>query len=469
MFRGQVSRINQMQKYVLSLPILFCAAAAMNAHGVEVAGIFSDHMILQRDRAVPVWGKGRPGETVTVKFKGQEVVATVDQTGKWMVRLQPLKTSFIPVTMTINDLVLKDVLVGEVWLAVGQSNMARGKKTDLSGDENLVIRCSQHRSRIETPEVREPGWGVGRKFSTVSFFFAREIARRTKAPVGMITRAVSGSPIQSWMPKELAEDYREKAGIPKDWNDDLPFHSSGDLFSPLLEPVIPYAIRGAIWYQGERNAKRRTPWHYREMQPLMIGSWRKRWGFAFPFVTVQPPVWDKNHAFDVLRDSMRRVAVNDPKAGLAVTYDVERKTHPKDLRPAGQRLAQWALSEVYGMQDVAPCPLLTRHEVKDGQVILRFQHVGAGLKTAEKQDKLGFFEVCGSDGEYYPAGATIQNGDTVILSAKQVPEPRHARYLFGKKDTAMSLYNSQGLPASPFITDPDFGKNASFRGRKDSK
>jgi len=450
---------------IIVTALLISLTFIFKIHAAEAAGIFSDNMILQRNMPVPVWGKGKAGENIVVSFQKQKLQTKVDSDGRWMVKLKPLEASFDPSVLKVNSQEFKNVLIGEVWLASGQSNMAGSKKFDNFSDNKLIIRASQITKKIEASELLENGWSTSGSCSEVAYHFGCEIAKQVNVPVGLIVRAVSGSPIQTWIPKEIIEPYRKKSGIAENWNDDAPMHNSGDHFPSHLEPVIPYAIRGSIWYQGERNSKTGTHWHYREMQPLMIDTWRVLWAKKanedireFPFITVQVPCAGGSKylsSWDIIRDSMRRVAVEDPNAGLAVFYDNSRVLHPQNKHIASFRLAQWALKHVYGKEDAIPCPLLTQHDIKDKKIILHFDYAGKGLKIGGESKKLDFFEICGEDGKYHPAIAVIEK-NTVILSSDQVSKPTHARYLFGRSDAAVSLYNSADLPASSFITDPEF-------------
>jgi sialate O-acetylesterase len=266
---------------VTAAGIIACAAGARAE--VRVAPVLGDNMVLQRGLPVPVWGTAAPGEKVSVSFADQVLETTADGGGKWIVKLQPLKTSKTERAMTIkgsNTVTLSGILVGEVWLASGQSNMAgrfvkaKGRridpkvfKTDLSAFRFSNINGGWHTLSERTQSL----------LSCVAFYFGIELYRELDIPIGLILRYNSGTPIQAWMPKDASEVIRKRLGIPADWNDIAANRLPGVQFDDKIAPIVPVAFRGVIWYQGERNAKAFTGWEYRHLLPHLIETWRELW------------------------------------------------------------------------------------------------------------------------------------------------------------------------------------------------
>jgi len=453
---------------LLSVTIAITLPASATAD-VQVAKIFSDNMVLQRELPVPVWGTAAPGEEVIVSFAGQEQSSVADSQGQWMVKLDPLETSATDRTMTVegtNTITISNVLVGEVWLASGQSNMA-GKFTASKGRriDPAVFEKDLSRFRFST----QHGWQSLNErsqmfLSCVAFYFGIELYDELDVPIGLVQRYNSGTPIQAWMPREASEVIREQLDIPADWNDDSEIRNPAVQFEDKIEPIIPFAFRGVIWYQGERNAKAWTGWEYRHLLPFHIKTWRELWADRadteprdFPFYYVQVPTQESpvDAEWPWLRDSMRRALATTKNTGMAVFYDYGPSLHPENKQPAGERLALWALAKDYGQSELVHCgPLLDEVRIEGDRAILSFTHVGSGLKNITGKEYLKFFELAGEDGKYHPAAAKIE-GDKVVVYCDPVPKPVYVRYLFRKSAPSpeVSLINAEGLPASSFITD----------------
>ena len=284
---------------VLAVCTIACASTAPAA--VALPDIFGDNMVLQRELPVPVWGTASPGEKVTVSFAGQTLTTAADGRGKWMVTLKPLKTSTTEKTMTIagsSTVTFSGVVVGEVWLCSGQSNMA-GKFVKSKGRSIEPKAFEQDLSRFRF--TTRLGWKALRPqtqqfLSCLAYYFGIELYRELKVPVGLILRYNSGTPIQAWMPAEASEVIRKKLNIPKRWKDDAANRRPGVQFDDKIAPILPVAFRGVIWYQGERNAKAQTGWEYRHLLPFHIKIWRELWARRaglkvrnFPFYYVQVP------------------------------------------------------------------------------------------------------------------------------------------------------------------------------------
>jgi len=447
------------RRFVLVVLVLGFAVSAAPA-AVKVAPVFSDGMVLQCGMKAPVFGTADKGEKITVKFAGQTKTATAGDDGKWIVKLDALKAGSDSAELKIGDTVIKDVLVGEVWVCSGQSNMAFRMGSDKEiGKESPGANFPKIRWN-----GRRGGWAPitpqnVKSVYAVAYYFAKELHKELKVPIGLMGRAVGGTPIEEWMPPGTADEvYKKidpngKGGVRG---------SKGGLWTRFIAPLVPYGIRGVIWYQGERNAKNGSGWHYRYLQQRQVEDWRKAWGQGeFPFLWVQVPTGANGGGMAQLRDSERRALALTPNTGMAVFYDYGPSLHPPKKRAAGRRLALWAMGTTYGKKNlVYSGPLLRDKDTKavGKTLVLSFDHVGGGLVAKGGGAELKYFEVCGADGKWIPAKALI-SGKTVVVSSDIVAKPLHARYLWatGGKPV-VSLLNKEGLPASPFVSDPDFGK-----------
>jgi len=461
--------------------------------------LFSDHAVLQQDAAVPVWGTAAPGENVTVSFQDQTRHTVADKSGEWMVKLDPLREGTTG-TLTMagtNTVVASDVLVGEVWLCSGQSNMA-WKVARVRNAEAEIAAANDPRIRmflVETNYQHEPQkacrgkWIVcspqtAGSFSAAAYFFGRELNKELGRPIGLVVSSVGGTTIQTWssqealgaLPefpafKEQAE--RAKAELAAQSTDLTTSQDRrmrrealvakknafllGGLFNGMINPLVPYAIRGAIWYQGEANS-RRFQERYDEFLEALISDWRGRWQMDFPFAWVQLPEYrdpqkdpGKDEDWAAMRESMRN-ALRIPHTGMAVTLGLGQASelHPPDKQEVGRRLALWALNEIYGRKEFpASGPLPAHHEIKDGRIVVTFTHADGGLVA--KNGKLEGFAICGEDRKWEWADADIA-GNTITASSPKVPNPVALRYAWAD-NPKFSLYNAMGLPASPFRTD----------------
>ncbi len=496
-----------------SLLATFALVPGLHAE-VKLPAIFSDHMVLQSGAAIPVWGKADAGEEVTVSIAGQTKTTKADAAGKWTVKLDKLKTASEAQTLTVkgtNTITIQDVLVGEVWLGSGQSNMAMTVSgVEKAAEEAAAAKFPAIRMFTESSAAattaQDGGKGswfvcdpasVGR-FSATAYFFGRELHQELGVPVGLINSSVGGTPIESWISSEAqqkspelkaAEEAAAKAEPPFDavaakakferdlaqWKeaaakakaegktppraprDPVALREKkgnrGGLFNGKIAPLIPYAIRGAIWYQGEANsALNKAPLYHRQLTTL-ITDWRTRWGSEFPFAWVQLPNYDGGAIRDwpTVREGMlKTLAV--PKTGMAITIDIgeEKNIHPKNKQEVGRRLSLWALSTVYGKKLPSTSgPLPAGHKIRGSEVVLEFTHADSGL--AAKDGELKGFVIAGEDRQWKPAQAKI-DGDKVIVSSAEVKQPVAVRYAWENWPTC-NLTNGAGLPASPFRTD----------------
>jgi sialate O-acetylesterase len=493
---------------------VFSLATAGLAHAdVKLPAIISDHMVLQREMADPIWGWADPGETVTVKIAQQSKTATPGADGRWQVKLDPLQPG-TALTLTVagkNTITVKDVTVGEVWLGSGQSNMGMQVQAAQNFEEERAaatlpeIRVfTEVSAASDTPQTIGKGvWvicspeTVGR-FSATLYFFGRELHKVIGGNLGLINSSVGGTPIESWIDASKQREVKDlkgffadldkansafnvdaaKAKYEKDlaaWKEvaakakaegqkpPLPPRDPialrarkgnvGGLFNGKIAPLIPYAIRGAIWYQGEANGTPAKASYYQYQLPLLVTDWRARWGEGdFPFAWAQlPNIGEAGRDWPTVREGMLKT-LRLKNTGMGVNIDIgeEKNVHPKNKQEVGRRLALWALGTVYGKKVPATSgPLPTTHEVRGKEMVLSFSHTDGGLLA--KGGELRGFEIAGDDGKYVKATAKIE-GNKVIVSSPAVPKPSDARYSWANWPDG-NLYNGAGLPASPFRTD----------------
>ncbi len=486
-----------LQSILLSL---VAALIAVNVRAdVKLPALIADGMVLQQGTSVPLWGWADEGESVTVEFQKQKVTA-VAKDGKWIARLKPLKAGG-PFTLTIsgrNKIEFKNVLVGEVWICSGQSNMQWTlRQTDNADAEiaaakyPLIRLFTVPRLEVDAPvkdvkaEWKETSPETVAAFSAVGYYFGRDLHKSRNVPVGLINNAVGGSPAESWMNagtlkadaeyKQFFDEYpkrmetyekgmakfREDAEKAKAENKPAPrppgrpWMPSG-LYNGMLAPLAPYAIKGAIWYQGESNAAR--AYQYRRLFPAMIRNWRADWGqgdFTFLFVQLAafgpnaPKLGESDWA--ELREAQLITLSNTPNTGMAVAIDVGTydDIHPRNKQPVGSRLALAARSVAYGEKIVHSGPVYQSMKVEGDRAILSFKHAGGGLEA--RGGELKGFIIAGEDKVWREAKAEIK-GDRVIVTSAEVAKPVAVRYGWMKYPTC-NLFNKDGLPATPFRTD----------------
>jgi len=497
---------------VLCIACLSAAAGNVSAD-VRMPSIFGDNMVLQRGTALPIWGWAEPGEKITVEIAKQSATATADQSGRWMVKLKPLSAGG-PHELIVsgrNRLVFRNVMVGEVWICSGQSNMEWPVAASLNGSQEQaaanypLIRLFTVKHKVSTTPQQDPEgkWDVCSPqtvggFSGVGYFFGREIHKRLGVPVGLIQSAWGGTPAEAWTSKSVLEADPELKPIVERWDQALaqyptaverykqqladweksaaqarekgepepkkpnppedpktnPWLPAG-LYNGMICPLIPFAIRGVIWYQGESNADR--AYQYRRLFPAMIKCWRKAWGKEFPFLFVQlanfmeakpEPVDD---AWAELREA-QLMTLSLPKTGMAVAIDIGEANdiHPKNKQDVGLRLALAAMKVAYGRNLVHSGPIYKSMKVEGNKIRLWFDNVGSGL-VAKGDGVLKGFAIAGEDRKFVWAEAKIE-GNTVVVWSEKVPKPVAVRYGWSCNPVC-NLYNAEGLPASPFRTD----------------
>lgn len=501
---------------------------------VTLAPLFQNGAVLQREKSVPVWGRATAGKPVTVSFGGETKSTTADAGGRWQVALAAMPANAEGRTMTVTEeglapVEVKDLLVGEVWLGSGQSNMqwevARTRKEDqeiaAAGPVPLlrlfdVPRTLNHARQEKvnarwTPATPE----TAKSFSAVGYFFGKQLTEELKIPIGIIHSSWGGSRIEPWWAEEglagideLAnarqqrlskspgfpeydQPFRKYVGSVRDWSDaaakaldsglpapempkapellKLGHASETGTYQAMIHPLVPYALRGFLWYQGESNNGEGMA--YTAKMQALIAGWRKQFAAAeapFLFVQLAPYNYGDNRKFDLpclwwaQQESLRI-----PHTGMVVINDIGdvKDIHPTNKSEVARRLALWALADTYGKKDLVKSgPLFSRYKVTDGGIAIGFDHTGGGLSTRDGKPP-ALFEIAGTDAAYQPADAKIsEDGKSVILTSSAVAKPDRARFAWSQT-AEPNLINKEGLPAGAFNThwpiDPTLGRKVS--------
>ena len=500
---------------ICSLVVLLCAVAPAN---IRLPAVISDNMVLQAEGRVSLWGWADPNEEINVAVSWRKVDWTIqaDNAGKWSFQMTAPEVGG-PYEITLkgkNTITVKNILAGEVWVCSGQSNMqmalqqAANAKEEIAAAKYPQIRLfTVTRKVAEKPQDDCTGqWVVCSPetvgdFSAVGCFFGRDLHKELKQPIGLIHTSWGGTPAEAWTsPVALQENpnlepilkrYKEALAVYPQakakyeealakWKDatkqaktegkqapprpgqpmgpDNPNSPSG-LYNAMIAPLIPYTIRGAIWYQGESNAGR--AYQYRDLFPTMIKSWWNAWGqegqedFAFLFVQLANFMDVKEQPGDSTWAELREaqlLTLELPNTGMAVIVDIgdAKNIHPVNKQDVGKRLALWALANSYGKKVVYSGPIYKAMEKKDHRIILSFDHVGGGL-VAKSGETLKGFAIAGADRKFVWADARIE-GDKIVVSSEKVTDPVAVRYAWADNPVC-NLYNQADLPASPFRTD----------------
>jgi sialate O-acetylesterase len=479
------------------------AMACWASGEVKLASVFSDHMVLQRDKAVKIWGTADPGKVVSVKIDDLSTATKADKSGNWIVRLHKHKASQMPVTMTVseqssNTVTISDILFGDVWICSGQSNMGfQLFQTDNAAEaipaatDPLLRLMRVPRFVSDMPMRQQDGkWMVcspqaARTFTAVGYFFGKEIRQREHVPVGLIGTYWGGTAAESWTPpgylkgdqwKALFKRDREKLKaypeLHRRWEQRINNLPPGDkrppeplglknphrpcvLWNGMVSPLAPMTIEGVIWYQGESNAARAD--QYRTLFPLMIDAWRKEFDEGkFPFLFVQLAGFgksggdsDRGSQWAELREA-QAMALKLPNTGMTVAIDIGSADtiHPKNKLTVGKRLALVAEKVAYGRHLESVGPTYKSMKIDGNKITITFTHA-EGLNA--KGDTAKGFTIAGKDQKFVPAEAKIE-GANVVVSAGNVEKPVAVRYGWADNPD-VTLYNSAGLPAIPFRTD----------------
>jgi sialate O-acetylesterase len=480
---------------------------------LELGSLFKDHMVLQRNMPIPVWGKGKAGAEINVQFADSDKSAIVDSEGNWKLKLKPLKVSFDAQTMIINSsnnkqsVKIADILIGDVWICSGQSNMQFGVngapevKKLVPSAKNIRSFKVKNTVSLKPQDTCEGTWEVKHPNSAVAFSFAYFLEKSANVPVGIILTAWGSSSLEAWMPKDMVEtvphfktmmeefdaDDTTKNRITaildgkKPWGkeDDIFLRrQSNILYNAMMHPLIPYACKGVVWYQGERNAQSmsgmvKEPWFSRNSGILKYGDVLKEWVKRYRkgwdnnelhFLVVMLPGYGKElktdrniesntpnaHSWAWMRESQLKV-LELPHTSVVNTIDLGdyKNIHPKDKLPVGKRLALLALKDVLGEKTTALGPTLEKVKIKKNTVIVRFKNAKK-LKTTDGKSPTGFW-LADDANRWFPAKAVIK-GKRVVLTSSNLENPLYVRYAFtGKPD--VNLENEANLPAYPFRTD----------------
>jgi sialate O-acetylesterase len=504
-------------------PILLLFSAALvpsiSRAEIKLPAIFGSHMVLQQNLANPVWGWETPGAGVTVSFAGQKKTATAGKDGKWTVKLDPVPASATPQKVEISSgsqtVVLEDVLVGEVWVCSGQSNMGFQLRSDWNGDLEAAASNLPNLRLIKVPQVgtqeiqndfkgewkaSNPETAAG--FSAVGFLFGRYIHQIVNVPVGLIDNAWGGSAAEAWIRRERLENDPRFAGLMEntrkteaqkqspaaqaEYEAALEKHKDlmakakaegkpaprapqppaawltgnqrpANIFNGVLNPTIGYGIKGAIWYQGESNAGR--AYEYRDLFPFLISEWRREWNQGdFPFYWVQladfmaeSPTPGDSNWAE-LRESQTKT-MSLPNTGQAVITDLGegRDIHPKNKHDVAARLVRWALAKDYGIKIPFRSPEFKKLEIKGSKALVSIDCFGSSLRPFDVQEAVGF-AVCGDDKVWHFAKGKVVGADQVELESDKVPAPVAVRYAWANNPVC-NLASQEGLPLTPFRTD----------------
>lgn len=491
-------------KIVASALALGLLAAPLAQAEVKLPSIIGDNMVLQAGTQVPIWGTADPGAKIEVRVSSavdkndqgnktkdpnqpvspmlvQTLTTTADEDGNWQVTLKPLQATSEAVGFVVtgkNKISLKNVIVGDVWLCSGQSNMewpvkrSKNAKEEIANASHPEIRLfhTKRATAVAGPQDDLEGeWVVCSPktvpgFSGVGYFFGLSLHKYTQKPVGLIESAWGGTPAEAWTSRQTLESLESVQSLLDSWaardKKDPKLtknpHHPAVLYNAMIAPLIPYAIKGAIWYQGASNASRAE--QYRTLFSAMITDWRQQWDQGnFPFVFVQLANWRARAKqpgpsdWAELREA-QSLALELPHTAQAVIIDLgeAKNIHPKNKQDVGKRLALAAQHAAYGEKDVVYSgPVLTSAKFENGKAILTFTHIGSGLKA--KGGELKSFAIAGDDQKFVWADAKIK-GNQVIVSSEKVAQPVAVRYAWADNPAA-TLYNAEGLPASPFRTD----------------
>jgi sialate O-acetylesterase len=503
----------------LLAPALVLLLASTGAYAeVTLPKMLSDHMVLQRNRPIHLWGWADPGEPVTASLRTSTATTKADGLGRWSLYLAPEQAGG-PYKVTIagtNTIVLSDVMVGDVWFASGQSNMQLplmgfpGSAVVTNGEEEIRNATQPELRLLHIPDKASPypqqdqpaSWTLctpqtAASFSAAAYFFGREIARREHVTVGLIDSTWGGTPGEAWIsmdsigadaslmpvfaewahvsddyvdfPRIIAQEKREDAAAlaaskPKPehpWHPDLDSWDPAWLYNGMVAPAVNYPIKGVIWYQGETNSAVERAAMYQRIFPALIQDWRKQWQEGnFPFLFVQISAFTSVPTEDwaVIREAQRRT-LSVANTAMAVTIDIGNPTnvHPADKQDVGHRLALAALALAYGDPIEYSGPLYRQASVDGHSMRIWFDHAASGL-LIKGGGRLEGFEIAGSDKKFVPATAKI-DGKTVLVSSPSVSDPEYVRYGWANYPTpTVNLFNGAGLPASPFTTEKTIPK-----------
>ena len=495
--------------------LLFLLTSVLPLHAdVKLPAIFADHMVLQRQMPVVVWGWAASGEKISVDFSGKHAETTADASGSWKAELPAMEASVVGLTLSVkgsNEVTINDVLVGEVWLCSGQSNMewALGRSeggTNACTTTNPLLRlCTiPHNSQSTPVSDVNAKWVLSgdpsmKFFSAIGWWFGDKLQKELKVPVAILNDSYGGTTIQAWMPVErlrsgpwsqsdrwnnpdiarqeyekkkaelppaydkylgdkaaAAQNHQPSPEPPKGWPGD--YRGPAVLWNGMIHPLLPLRFRGVCWYQGENNSYVGIANTYGQMLPILIAEWRTAFGqpnlpfFVFQLARNRKPQTDPNEAsgIAVVQEAQLQAVAKTPHTALIVTEDLgETNVHYLKKEPAAQRALNLALSQVYGQGGDEECPVFKSLELKGSQCVVSINHAAGALKAEGGVPK--GFTVAGEDRKFVFADVVIE-GDKVRVSSPSVPKPAAVRYAWADMPD-VNLFNAKGLPLSPFRTD----------------
>lgn len=492
---------------------LVISSVAMGQSGLRLPAIIGDNMVLQQNLANPIWGWADPGATVEVRVAGQSVETVADETGRWRTKLAPMAGSFESHRMTIRSggetIAVSNILVGEVWVCSGQSNMQWAVRVSNDADLEIATADYPHIRMITVPQVGTQElqddfngrWDVCTPetvadFSAIGYFFGRQLYQSIDVPIGLIDNAWGGSSAEAWVARDVLRDHETFAetvtrweGMEADFDFDAEMakwekdaaaarqagkkvpqaprniltgqHRPGNLWAGVTHPIIGYGIRGTIWYQGESNASRAAS--YEELFSLLISEWRRAWGQGdFPFYWVQLADFQKEveapgeSNWAELREAQTGT-LSLPNTGQAVIHDLGegRDIHPRDKQNVAKRLARIALARDYGWEISYQSPSFASMEIVGAKVVATFGNVGSTLYAFDTAEVVGF-AVAGADRVWHPATGKLLDRERVEVSSPAVSAPVAIRYAWANNPVA-NLTSREGLPVVPFRTDDWLG------------
>lgn len=458
--------------------IIFIVLAQTAVGKVDLPAIIADNMVLQQRAEIPLWGKAAPDRKVTVvtSWNERQYSTRSDASGNWKVAIHTPEAGG-PYAITFDDggkLTIANILIGEVWVCAGQSNMEismRGYVNQpILHSNEVLMKANNSKLRLfhiernvsNTPLADcEGAWQVSSPahaatFSAVGFQFAMKLQQLLGVPVGIIEAAWGGTPIEAWMTKSSLLPFPSVI-VPTEENNIKPNSDTATcLYNAMINPIAGYGIKGFIWYQGENN--RTHPSMYKDLMAAMVKGWRQEWetdSLSFYYVQIAPYDYKGRlqDSVPLLREAQAEASKIIPHSGMVVSMDVGNKKtiHPPDKTTIAKRLLYWALGDTYGWEGIAyQSPAFQDMKVQQGAVTVSFFHATRGLTAFDQ--KIEGFELAGKDQVFYPARAKIKGRGKVVLQSDKVPRPVAVRYLF-KDWIEGNLYNTAGLPAGPFRTD----------------
>ncbi len=462
------------------LLVIFLSCALLVRAEIKVASILGDNMVLQRNTEVKIWGNAKPGEKLTILtgWDKKQTPAACNEKGEWTAKVKTAEAGGpyeITVSTAKEKVILKNILLGEVWLCSGQSNMempiAGFKDQPINGSNDILVDADNNSIRLFTvkknaiatlQDTVSGKWEVASaitvaRFSAVGYFFANQLQKKLKVPVGIINSSWGGTRIEPWMNKESITQYPE--AYTRSTQEKVAVNQRAtNLYNGMIFPIINFAIKGAIWYQGESNIG-----DYKEYAALMAGmvsGWRKDFGvgeFPFYFVQIAPYFYNNSKAINsaLQRDEQLAAMTLIPNSGMVSTIDIgeEKSIHPAEKLIVGKRLSYWALSETYGFKGINfKSPTYKSMSVKDSVATVTIENTVNGLCSFGNE--VEGFEIAGEDNVFYQARYSLKGKDQVLVWSPKVKTPVAVRYCFCNFPVTKGfLYNTAGLPVPSFRTD----------------